>query len=178
MENVDRYFTMTMSRDPGSSDDSTMGCHVGTRWTNCATKRQFVCTDATETHAIWFQTTIPNAVYETVSSNLTTSSTNYQLAQSFPFIGASTVKLQSISIVAIVNGGGSGVNFDVRIRDTTNNTIIGQATGLRSVTKSIFSVGALSNLPSSEAVFDIEIRRSGTVTADTVTIFSFVMKYY
>ena len=175
---MDRYFTMIATHDPTPTDDTRVGCHTGTRWTNITTKRQFVCTDGTTNGALWYQTTIPSAFYETITTNLTTSNTNYQFVQSIPFIGATTVVLQGINIVAVQSGGAYGVTFDVRVRDVTNKTTICEVTGLHSLTKTIFSLGALANLPSAEAVFDIELRRSGTATTDTATIFACVLKYY
>ncbi len=178
MSTIDRYYTMPMPTDPGSTDDVHMGCHVGSRWVNVNTKRAFVCTDATANNAVWYQVSIPSAFYETVACNLTTANREYQVAQSFPFIGTSKVVLESISVIAVQSGGDSNVTFDIRIHDVTNNTTIAEITGLNAPTKGIFSVGSLSNLPSGQAVFDLEIRRSGTVSNDTATVFTFIIKHY
>jgi len=39
--------------DPGSTDDSSKGYTVGSRWTNTATPKLFVCLDASVGAAVW-----------------------------------------------------------------------------------------------------------------------------
>lgn len=174
---IDRYFVMPMNRDPINTDDITMGCHCGTRWINYATNRAFTCTDATASAAIWHQTTVPSSRYEIVSIPFATNSTTYETAHSIPYVGSNIAALRSVKVVASQNGGAADVTFDLRITDVTNNTIIAELVGNHSLTKSFFNVGVISNSPSTEAIFDIEVRRSGTITANNVILYSLIFEF-
>lgn len=174
---LDRYYVMPMNRDPTVTDDVTMGCHCGTRWVNYMTKRAFTCTDASAGTAVWGQTTVPSSRFETITIPFTTSSTSYVVAHSIPYVGSDIAPLKSIRIIAALSGGAVGVTFDLRVRDISNGMTVAQALGLRSLTKAYFSMGTLSNYSAEQAIFDIEVRRSGTASSDSVTLYSMIIEF-
>ena len=176
---TDYYKCHTYTVDPTNMDDDTKRYKVGSRRANTQTGRFFVCTDATTSNATWICTTVPNAFYDHMTiSPSPTNSTTYESAASFTFVGTTTYNLASISVVAAVSSADINVTFDLRVIDVTNgNNVIAEAIGLHSQTKTIFDLGPLTNLPASSAVFDIEVRRSGTANADTVALYSALLTF-
>ena len=55
VENIKNNLNATVS--PSSSNDSSEGYSVGSRWVNVDSKKEYVCLDATEGAAIWKETT-------------------------------------------------------------------------------------------------------------------------
>lgn len=54
----DLKVNLAASVDPVATDDSGSGYAIGSRWVNTSTNKEFVCTDATPTAAVWLETTL------------------------------------------------------------------------------------------------------------------------
>lgn len=77
-------FTATVA--PGVNDDSTLNYAVGSRWINTTTDKEYVCSDATATAAVWTETTQSggggSVSQATATASTTTTSTSYVLVNS------------------------------------------------------------------------------------------------
>lgn len=167
------YRAVAATIDPTSSNDEQENWKVGSRWANTTTKRIFECTDASAGSATWTCSTMPSAGMEILSLNGNTSDTFYTFVGAFPFAGTAVVGLQSLHVVASVDSPNTSFTFDVRVIDHTNsNAVVAEAVGLSGDNMQIHDLGALSNLPTTAAVFVLELRRSGTPSSNIATIFS------
>lgn len=173
-----RYYVMPMNRDPTTADDEQMGYHCGTRWINTITNRAFICTNSAVNAAVWHQTTVPSSRFETIAIPFSTTSTSYTTAATLPYVGSSVAALKSIQLIAAMSGGGPPVTFDLRITDASNQMLIAESVDLRNLNKSYFNVGTLSNVPSAASIFDIEVRRSGSLSLlDSAILYAIVFEY-
>jgi len=87
-----------------------------------------------------------------------TNSTSYIVASEFIFRGT-TVLGTPTTIKAICDSTTSG---DIKIYDVTNAQTICEKLGVSSATPAIFDLGTLSNLPTGEAIFEIQHRKDST----------------
>jgi hypothetical protein len=155
--------------DPTVNDDSTLGLQVGDEWRNSVTGKVFFIADTTPGAAIWVSSTdrltFKRAMVTCFVGNngyIQTTSTSWTTRAGFVFPG--TDKLGSLSkINAIVwgNAGGGATGADIRIIDVTNAQVICSVLGVGTSATTITDMGVLSNLPSGEALFAVQIRRLG-----------------
>ena len=88
-----------------------------------------------------------------------TALTSYQTVGQFIFRGTTEMGTPT-NIKAIAwraSGAGSG---SIRIYDSTNALVICEATGITDAAETIRDLGALSNLPASEAIWEYQIKVS------------------
>lgn len=86
----------------------------------------------------------------------------YTVKSEFIFSGTNNIPVVSnrkIEIIASVDAGNQG---DVRIFDATNANIIAEKTGISALTSTIFDMGTISNLPTTQAIFEIQLKNNGT----------------
>jgi len=86
--------------------------------------------------------------------------TSYQVIARLIFRG--TVALgtpTNIKIITEVNGGGSP-SGDIKIFDVTNSNTIVEKTGITTAPFAILDLGTLSNLPTGEAVIEIQMKKN------------------
>jgi hypothetical protein len=88
-----------------------------------------------------------------------TTSQNYAVVSSFGFPGSTEVGTP-IKIEALVerSGGNSG---DIRVYDSTNALVIAELTAFNGSPKESVDLGAISNIPTNAAVFEIQMSRTG-----------------
>lgn len=140
---------------------------------NTSTGRLFVCTDPTESSAKWVCVTVPSAKYETIALDASTANTTYTVAGTFPFLGSESVILEGFQIIASADSANPAHTFDVRVVDVTNgNAVVAEATGFSGLAKQILDLGAVSNVPTTTAVFEVQVRRSGAASADAARVHS------
>lgn len=84
------------------------------------------------------------------------TSGSFQLIGSYIFYGSSC--LDSIDRIAAIVEGDSGVTGQIRIYDYTNGNVICSAS-TTSQDKQILTFSAPQNVPSSEAIFEVQARR-------------------
>jgi hypothetical protein len=80
-------------------------------------------------------------------------------ANSFIFPGTDVIG-NHISVAKMIAGVIDATSGDYRLFDTTNVQEIALVTGDTSVFPSVVSLGALSNLPAGEAIFELQLRRN------------------
>lgn len=93
-----------------------------------------------------------------ISSELaaTTKGTTFILAEAFPF-NKGEGEIFEIKATVFVETGAVG---EIRLYDVTNAQIIASTT-FSNVPRTVVSLGLASNLPVGDAVFEVQIRRSG-----------------
>lgn len=83
---------------------------------------------------------------------------NFELVGSFSFSGTTLLGVpQTIKLIASVNSGATG---EYKIFDETNLLQIALLTGVTNTIDEISDMGTLANLPSNEAIFEVQMRRS------------------
>lgn len=72
---------------------------------------------------------------------------------------------------------GSPTSWDFRILDITNATTIVEKTGNTGTVAEIVDAGALSNLPAAEAMFEVQMKRTGGAGGSEVHMYSLSMEF-
>jgi len=154
--------------DPTANDDSSEGYSVGSEWINTDTGIKYFCIDATESAAIWKSAnSIATEALDSFGGFLSqlvvvrnTKSTSYTSVAVFAFPGNDTVDITGIQ--AVVRASKSGQNCDVRIYDVTNGNVIATGSGSGSTNTIADLTGTINNTPSDDAIFEVQIKRSGS----------------
>lgn len=89
-----------------------------------------------------------------------TSSAAYAALGSFIYRGTDTVA-EIVTIKAIGSTQTGGTNGQFRVRDITNNQNIAESSSFAGVQRQIVDLGTVSNLPTGEAMFEIQAHRVG-----------------
>jgi len=159
------YRAYSFTADPGPADDETKGFRLGSRWINTTTNRGFQCTRADPGNAMWIHSTVPSARLELLAVPFSTNSATYVDVASIPLMGANEISLTSIKIVASNDGPNNSHTFDCRVVDEDNaNAVIAELNGASGQSKQILDLGPLTNLPTSNHVLTLQLRRSGNTT--------------
>jgi hypothetical protein len=162
------YHNLSAVVDPAVTDDSaTGGYEVGSQWFNTVTKTGFMCVDASVGAAVWKKITgfSPGggagdylaSGWLAFNDVIQTGSATYERRSAVIFPGTSVIP--SISkINALVRRNGNATSASIRIYDSTNANVIAELTGVTTLDENqISDLGTISNLPSGEAVFEIQL---------------------
>lgn len=84
----------------------------------------------------------------------------YTLISQFIFLG--TTKLGTPTKIKSITWRNGGDTVDIRIYDVTNSQIICEKTGIVDLVATVHDLGTLSNLPSGEAIFEIQHKANGS----------------
>lgn len=91
-----------------------------------------------------------------------TASTSYtKLGGAFIYPGTSVEVLRKVKAVAYANNANGG---QIRVYDATNAQVIAESGTITSLTPAIVDLGAISNLPSGEAIFEVQAKRNSPAT--------------
>lgn len=85
----------------------------------------------------------------------------YEMLSQFFFEGTTAFGTPTTAKIRFTNKG--GITSSVRIYDVTNAQVIAEQTGLDPAVEEVFetvNMGALSNLPAAEAIFEVQLRVS------------------
>lgn len=135
-----------------SSDPST--CVVGEQFYNTTSNKLKVCT-ATNTWSTVDSTTDVNTLY----INRNTSNGSYITIGEFIYSGTSVEgAITAFYATAHID---TGASYDLRVYDSTNALVIAEVTGLSNNTQAVQNLGTVSNLPSGQAIFQIQAKRVG-----------------
>ena len=90
----------------------------------------------------------------------TTTSSPYQVVSSFVYRGTNTDNTVT-DILAVASTSNSAATGQVRVFDLTNSLVIAEsaAFGPTNTTKIIVDLGTISNLPTGQAIFEVQLRR-------------------
>lgn len=108
-----------------------------------------------------------------VTKNRSTKNSTYTTFYTFLFPGTNETTLTNVKFISYADNGVT--SYDARIYDVTNNIEIGSGTYSNN-TDTINGITSLSNLPASEAMFEVQLRQTGgtgnkSVYLDDVTLF-------
>lgn len=134
------------------------------------------------TGAVWFTGDRPFNVNSTLplsfrfnannGNPITTTSTTYVVLGSFIYRGTLIDNIIT-AILAIVNTNSTTSTGQLRVFNFTNNTVIAESAifGPTNGTQIAINLGAISNLPTGQAIFQIQLRRaSASDSAGIVTV--------
>lgn len=94
------------------------------------------------------------------SPYISVNSSTYSTVSSFIYAGSSSIFSPS-QIKAVLSGTNAPTTGAIRIQDLTNNLTIAEVTGANPGTTSvIIDLGLVSNLPSTEAIFEVQVLKS------------------
>lgn len=89
----------------------------------------------------------------------------------------STITASNVTRVLVNAQAESGVMYDVRLYDVSNGNEIAKVTGLTNETPGILSLGTVSNVPSSDAMFEIHIIRTAGSDPNGIVYYSTMLEY-
>lgn len=127
------------------------------------TDGQVLCSDSTQTSGMkWssFSNSIIIPIFKHNTHEKTTTSSSWEIQACFIFNGTSAVGTPtSAKASTYVSEGSSG---GIRIYDVTNSQVICSVTNLSNTSLQINDLGTISNLPTGEAVFEVQVKNNGT----------------
>lgn len=95
--------------------------------------------------------------YNIVPSEIQTSNTTYTSLTTFIYSGSDSIgTIDYIDILGYMDS--SNTSYDVKIVNISNNTIIAEKTGLKNDTIQKIDMGTISNVPTSEAIFELQLK--------------------
>jgi len=100
------------------------------------------------------------------------TSAQYAIAAKFIFNGTSLLGIPT-NIKVSYQVQNSSYPASIKLYDITNKTTIVEKTGLTSTAETIVDLGALSNLPASQAVFELQMKTTSSyiwVRASSLTM--------
>ncbi len=167
---------LVATTNPAVSDDSVAGYAIGSRWFNTTLLQEYVCVSASAGAAIWKPTT---KQFEQVYFPASTNSATYVVAGTYLYRGASYRTIKSIRVIAAHSTTTAGYTFDVRVIDYDNSgALVAEVTGLSGTSKAIRDLGTISNVPTSDHVFEVQIKRSGTTSGtNLIALYSVAFEF-
>ncbi len=150
---------------PTASDDTDRGYEVGDSWTDGTSGKEYVCTDASAGAAVWADLlaegghkSIDVVINAHADPWWPTTSSTYITVADLIFRGTSSVG--SPTAIKVTGWSDSGSTGAARIYDVTNSLVICENASYTETVKTIQDLGAISNLPAGEAVWEIQVKRA------------------
>jgi hypothetical protein len=98
----------------------------------------------------------------------------WEALATFIYGGTNNVtSVTKINVVALI----ANNTFNVRVQDITNTATIASSSGNVNTTKTIIDLGAISNLPASEAIWEFQFQRVGGGGTAVVSFYSAEIQY-
>lgn len=160
---------------PTVNDDSDAGLNIGQVWLDTSTSKFYLCVDDTVGAAVWTQTAlitdieaINDLLSETVNINNQENGAAYVTVGYYLYAGSTTKNISKIEIGSQRNN--TTNTYDLRVIDITNANIIAEANALNSGAgvEVVNDLGAISNLPTTPTVLEIQAKRDNTNPGATV----------
>lgn len=96
----------------------------------------------------------------------------YAERKCFLYLGSAHTGLPvKIKVVANVSAGTTG---KIKVYDITNSQVIAELTGISNTTLSVLDMGTITNCPTEEAVFKVEI---GTDDANQIQLYHLLLEF-
>lgn len=112
-----------------------------------------------------------------ISCPFITASLSYQVAPPRFIYGGTDSELDITKVEVILYLEQNNVKGSVRLYDLTNANVIAEVTNVGITTPSIIDLGIISNLPTSEAIFEIQVKRETANPAKNIFIDSASISY-
>lgn len=146
--------------NPTANDDKNNGYGIGSRWINTNLKFEFICVDDSVGAAIWLLLNREIAdIHMSFGGDLTgyckCGLTSWDVQRRFIFRGTDVLGTPTAfkAIVAV-----SANTGDIRLYDATNSNIIAVIYNYTNTSWDIVTDSNLSNLPTGEAMFEIQLK--------------------
>lgn len=100
---------------------------------------------------------------------------SYSIVSRFKYTGSDIIG--TIDYIDIISKKDSGItSYSVRVVDITNNLVIAEKTGMTNTTEDIQDLGTISNVPTDQAVFELQAKKIGgsgntSVYIDAINIY-------
>ncbi len=162
---------LSNTRDvPTGTDDSTKGWAVGSK-IQAKDGNVWICMDASEGAAIWKAETGTSQSYS-FNPELTMSGVSYVTVASFIWPGSDESGMPSaIKII----GYGTGDDWQAKIVDIGQSKTVCECAVQTNGTKAIVDMGALTSLAALPAIWELQLKRSGSGNPD---VFSAAMHIF
>lgn len=158
---------------PSATDDTSAGYAVGSIWVDTTGDSAYVCVDATASNAIWrligadnttvgLSTGVGFPFFQQSAQYNEYQSTSYVEAATFIFPGTVSFNPSHVKIVTSHSSAASP-NSDLELRTTAGLVVC--TINWTNVAEAIVTETTLSNLPSTEALLHIWVRKQGTAKA-------------
>jgi len=156
--------SLTAITDPTVNDDIDAGYSKGSIWINTLLNKIFIAVSVLAGAAVWKEIASSVTKHTIISfavdanpyigrKNLTST---YEFIAPFPFPG--TTNFGTPTKIKIISKGDSIEEIDIKIEDSTHSLTIVEKTGLIHTVFTITDLGTLSNLPTDEAIFEIQAK--------------------
>lgn len=153
---------VTTTKIPSNINDNLNGYPIGSISVNTDTQTVYFCYDNTTSNAIWNSQSNKSLSFNySFNNGFETTNNTYIVAGYLIYPGTLTAG-NITSILALMYSIQSGNTYQVRVVDTTNNNTIAESnvtSGCDMVTPKIIDLNIVSNLPTTRAVFEIQIRK-------------------
>lgn len=159
--NITGNLTFDTLFSSGSKGDLLV--HNGSNWIQLgvgSNDTALVADSGQSSGVVWKTAPGGNKYLEGFFEEKSTSSSSYTVLARFIFPG--TTNLGTINNIKIISRRNSDASsYSARVWNFSNATQICEATGLTNTTRAIVNLGTLSNLPSSQSIFEVQLRRVG-----------------
>lgn len=151
---------LTATTNPGSTDDINKGYAVGSMWVNTSSKFEFVCVDNTAGAAVWLLLTKETPdIHLSFGSDLKSycqcGLTSWDAQRRFIFRGTDVIGVPTVFKACVAVSANTG---DIRLYDATNSNTIAVVYNFTNTAWGCVSDTPLSNLPSGEALFEVQLK--------------------
>jgi hypothetical protein len=160
---------------PDVTDDSNAGYEPGSQWVNITGDMAYVCVSAAVGAAVWKSITPAGGGKSMVltfasgsTKHVTTNSTTYVSLAHFIYAGSVAVgDITKFNINAWRETGSPTNRIDMRIVDLNTALVVAELTGIDALNdeSNVQDMGAIANLPTGTAVFELQGRKTGGTTA-------------
>lgn len=107
-------------------------------------------------------------------TQVTTKNATYTFATRFIYMGSTTTGIPTTALV--IGGVDSTATMSIRIFDITNSLTIAEVTDVTVITPSIINLGTISNIPTGQAIFELQILKSAGPGPENVNIAAINMR--
>jgi hypothetical protein len=105
-----------------------------------------------------------------------TISSEWTRMDNFIYPGSS-IAAAKVSRILINAEADTGITYKLRVYDVTNGNEVGTLTGQTNTTPQILSLGALTNVPNSDALFEVHAARTSGLITSGVNYYSVMLEY-
>lgn len=119
---------------------------------------------------------VNNKKFIVSSRNIKTTSSEWTRMDHFIYPG-SVIAPTNVSRILVNTDADTGVTYKVRVYDVTNSTVVGTVTGKTNLDPEIINLGTLSNIPSSDALFEVQLARTAGADPNGAIYSSIMLEY-
>lgn len=139
--------------DPGINNDVDEGYVIGSLWINITLDKIFQCVDNSDGAAVWIRLNYSPKIISYSLAEISTFSQAWIKMHGFIFPGTDFLGLPTNCKVIYRT---TTTIADIRVQDVSNTNTICSVTGVSNAVDTIVDLGTISNLPTGEALFELQ----------------------